>query len=602
MLSETRIVGNLVTEVVVGVGLNWANSVPPTGIALKHTNPPAAVGDLETLAAVALYGVVQGHLFWQSQGTAALQRSYETMMTHLGQATKLGTQPVRVLGISPAGNLRVQTIEQSDPPRGKDPGGAARCSNFGLQCVASNMADYRANGMIHRSGLVSCDDMPPSLTWLRLLTLCGGITLVSGGAAFAETSEASSPDAGVYTSADLLRPLGQPMPTVEPSAQPVYEPPAAPAPSAVFSGPRTSPSVSLTSTESGQVHMQVPPPAPPPTSIVAQAPAASGDMWEAIQPSEPMPDAVARPAAPAPTLNPSQVVPSELAADETVPPGYNSVFIDPTDYSLGATPAPQTPSITFAERSTGCEITINSGGAVPGNACGTPTTAAAPSGESGDGIQVGPVTVSSRGVTLGSTTILSREFLNERIRPLNVLRRGNEEYIFPLSVPATITSLFGWRVHPVYNSWRFHSGTDLAAPLGTPVLATRSGRVTVSDFLGGYGLTVIMRHEGDELESRYAHLSQVAVEPGEWVEQGEVIGLVGSTGTSTGPHLHFEMRQLTAQGWVAVDAREVLDYGIANLLEIIDNPLLALGKETADDVEAELNRDLPFRPAQPNAS
>ena len=203
----------------------------------------------------------------------------------------------------------------------------------------------------------------------------------------------------------------------------------------------------------------------------------------------------------------------------------------------------------------------------------------------------------SRGVTLGSTTVISRDFLNEKLRPLNVLRRGNEEYVFPLSIPAPITSLFGWRMHPIYQSWRFHSGTDLAAPEGTPVLATRSGRVAISDHLGGYGLTVILRHDEEQLESRYAHLSRIAVRPGEWVEQGEVIGLVGNTGTSTGPHLHFEMRQLTEQGWVAVDAQEVLEYGIANLLQIINNPLMALGQdgksESADD---SLLQDYPFRP------
>jgi murein DD-endopeptidase MepM/ murein hydrolase activator NlpD len=125
----------------------------------------------------------------------------------------------------------------------------------------------------------------------------------------------------------------------------------------------------------------------------------------------------------------------------------------------------------------------------------------------------------------------------------------------------------------------------------------------VSDNLGGYGLTVILRHDEDNLESRYAHLSRIAVRPGEWVEQGEVIGLVGNTGTSTGPHLHFEMRQLTAQGWIAVDAQEILEYGIANLLQIMNNPLMALGQsETPEAADQPLPTDYPYRPAQPNAS
>ncbi|WP_206756255.1 M23 family metallopeptidase [Phormidium tenue] len=327
--------------------------------------------------------------------------------------------------------------------------------------------------------------------------------------------------------------------------------------------------------------------------------------------------AVAPSAEPVPAEAPATVVPEAIAADESVPAGYNSVFIDPTDYSLGATQAPAarpggSPNVVFAERSSGCQITVAAGQSSPSAACGVSPGAApasAPQGaraaSAGQGeIRVGPIAVSSQGVRLGSTTIVSREALNEKLRPLNVLRRGSEEYVFPLSVPASISSLFGWRMHPVAQSWRFHSGTDLAAPMGTPVLATRAGRVSVSDFLGGYGLTVIMRHDDDKLESRYAHLSQLAVEAGEWVEQGEVIGLVGSTGTSTGPHLHFELRQLTGEGWVAVDPVEVLEYGVANLLEIIDNPMLALGQGAAKAAETEesLPTEYPFRPAQPNAS
>lgn len=325
------------------------------------------------------------------------------------------------------------------------------------------------------------------------------------------------------------------------------------------------------------------------------------------QPSSPAPGAEAAP-------TPAVVVPNAIAADESVPAGYNSVFIDPTDYNLGATqaPVPQpsgTPNVVFADRSTGCQISVPAGQASPDSTCApgsTSTAQASPSASSSGGgeIKIGPIAVSANGVRLGSTTIVSREALNEKLRPLNVMRRGNEEYVFPLSIPAPISSLFGWRMHPIHQSWRFHSGTDLAAPMGTPVLATRSGRVSVSDFLGGYGLTVILRHDEGQLESRYAHLSQLMVQAGEWVEQGEVIGLVGSTGNSTGPHLHFELRQLTGEGWVAVDPIEVLEYGIANLLELIDNPLLALGRGAVNAVETtdEWPSDLPFRPAQPNAS
>jgi murein DD-endopeptidase MepM/ murein hydrolase activator NlpD len=112
-----------------------------------------------------------------------------------------------------------------------------------------------------------------------------------------------------------------------------------------------------------------------------------------------------------------------------------------------------------------------------------------------------------------------------------------------------------------------HSGTDLGAPLGTPVLAAYPGEVAVADSLGGYGLTVILRHEKGTQESRYAHLSEIFVKPGDIVEQGAVIGRVGSTGLSTGPHLHFEWRYLTNAGWVAVDAGLHLEYALANMMQ-----------------------------------
>ncbi len=359
--------------------------------------------------------------------------------------------------------------------------------------------------------------------------------------------------------------------------------------------------------------MHPPVPANPP-AIVADAPASAPSMVEALQRAnqstveggEPK-QTIAVPTAQDVANEAADTAAQGLMEDgPSQPQPGGGVFIDPTDYSVGATQPPAaTPNVVFAERSTGCQISVPGGQGSPASTCAaSASNPVAASNNNSGGIQVGPVNVSSRGVTLGSTTVISREFLNEKLRPLNVLRRGNEEYVFPLSIPAPITSLFGWRMHPIHQSWRFHAGTDLAAPTGTPVLATRSGRVSVSDFLGGYGLTVILRHDDEGLESRYAHLSKVAVQPGEWVEQGEVIGLVGSTGTSTGPHLHFEMRQLTAQGWVAVDAQEVLEYGVANLMQIINNPLMAFGQtgEAGEGVEEILPENYPFRPAQPNAS
>jgi murein DD-endopeptidase MepM/ murein hydrolase activator NlpD len=142
--------------------------------------------------------------------------------------------------------------------------------------------------------------------------------------------------------------------------------------------------------------------------------------------------------------------------------------------------------------------------------------------------------------------------------------------MFPLSVPAAITSVFGWRVHPITGQYRFHAGTDLGAPQGTPVIAAASGQVVTADFLGGYGLTVVLQHEPGTEESLYAHLSEIFVQAGEQVEQGNVIGRVGSTGNSTGPHLHFEWRHLTSDGWVAVDASSHLEFSLAQFIKVLE--------------------------------
>ncbi|NJP10985.1 MAG: peptidoglycan DD-metalloendopeptidase family protein [Leptolyngbyaceae cyanobacterium RU_5_1] len=136
--------------------------------------------------------------------------------------------------------------------------------------------------------------------------------------------------------------------------------------------------------------------------------------------------------------------------------------------------------------------------------------------------------------------------------PLGHFGKGILNLVFPLTIPAPITSAFGWRVHPISGTPRFHRGLDLGAPMGTPVLAAQSGRVDTADFLSGYGLTIILRH-GNTQQTLYAHLSQVLVKPGDWVKQGQLIGQVGSTGASTGPHLHFELHQLTSEGWTALD-------------------------------------------------
>lgn len=110
----------------------------------------------------------------------------------------------------------------------------------------------------------------------------------------------------------------------------------------------------------------------------------------------------------------------------------------------------------------------------------------------------------------------------------------------PLAVGST-SSGYGMRSHPVLGGRRDHKGIDLSAPTGTPVYATADGVVGRADWFSSYGLYVSIGH-GGELETRYAHLSRLSVAAGQSVRKGDVIGYVGSTGRSTGPHLHYEVR------------------------------------------------------------
>jgi len=105
-----------------------------------------------------------------------------------------------------------------------------------------------------------------------------------------------------------------------------------------------------------------------------------------------------------------------------------------------------------------------------------------------------------------------------------------------------VTSGFGHRHHPILNRRKMHYGVDIGAPQGTPIRAVRDGVVTRSENMGTYGNVVFVDH-GDGLETRYAHASELMVEPGTPVRKGEILATVGSTGRSTGPHLHFEVRK-----------------------------------------------------------
>ena len=115
-------------------------------------------------------------------------------------------------------------------------------------------------------------------------------------------------------------------------------------------------------------------------------------------------------------------------------------------------------------------------------------------------------------------------------------------FLFPLPAGSgvVITSPYGYRYHPIDGGYRFHNGVDLAVAQGTPVYATKSGTVTTATFSSGYGYYVTINH-GDGFSSLYGHMTHYTVSSGDYVNQGDLIGYVGSTGYSTGPHLHFTM-------------------------------------------------------------
>lgn len=112
-------------------------------------------------------------------------------------------------------------------------------------------------------------------------------------------------------------------------------------------------------------------------------------------------------------------------------------------------------------------------------------------------------------------------------------------FVSPLNY-LTVTCPYGWRIHPIFGDKRFHTGVDLAANQGDPIYAIASGTVTSATYSDAYGYNVSISH-GNGYGSMYAHMTNYVVSAGQYVSQGEVIGYVGSTGWSTGPHLHFEI-------------------------------------------------------------
>jgi murein DD-endopeptidase MepM/ murein hydrolase activator NlpD len=340
----------------------------------------------------------------------------------------------------------------------------------------------------------------------------------------------------------------------------------------------------------------------------SSAPAASTPAPVSIAPEPIAPaPAVLEPAAPpqysAEPIAPESIAPAPAVRVPEPVPQASDPYIDPQDYSVGATETYAPPEqVVVNERSSGCQATLSAGQIVARSLCGAPPAATVYEAPYQQASEVPPAWAANRwsapaapesasGVsaqtiqgTLNYTAVAPRNLSIKPLTGANPLKwiLNGERMIFPLATPVDITSIFGWRVHPITGEWRFHSGTDLGAAMGTPVLAAYSGRVSLAEFLGGYGLSILLGHNEGKQETRYSHLSQVFVKQGQWVQQGTVIGLVGSTGNSTGPHLHFETLQSTAEGMTAVDPGAELQATMTQLAKALQTARLSAQKPTAE--------------------
>lgn len=135
------------------------------------------------------------------------------------------------------------------------------------------------------------------------------------------------------------------------------------------------------------------------------------------------------------------------------------------------------------------------------------------------------------------------ESLTRKTQGSSSVRVSSTGFIRPISGP--ITSPFGYRIHPIFKSRIFHSGIDIAGPNGGAIKASNDGKVIYSGWYGGYGKVVILDHgivNGKPITTLYGHMSAINVSNGQYVKKGQTVGREGSTGYSTGPHCHFEVR------------------------------------------------------------
>lgn len=134
-----------------------------------------------------------------------------------------------------------------------------------------------------------------------------------------------------------------------------------------------------------------------------------------------------------------------------------------------------------------------------------------------------------------------RKAEEERRKAAGEVVHGSGQLSWPVPGYSNISSYYGYRIHPIFNTKKFHAGIDIPAPMGTPVKAAMSGIVIFSGWQGGYGNVVMISH-GADLVTVYAHNSANKVRVGDYVDRGQTICLMGSTGFSTGSHSHFEVR------------------------------------------------------------
>jgi murein DD-endopeptidase MepM/ murein hydrolase activator NlpD len=139
----------------------------------------------------------------------------------------------------------------------------------------------------------------------------------------------------------------------------------------------------------------------------------------------------------------------------------------------------------------------------------------------------------------GATTVGITMGLTRNATTADWVRANSAPNLWP--VEGQVTGSFGERIDPFNGEGAFHSGVDIASAYGRQVIAPADGVVTFADFLGGYGKVIMLDH-GHGISTRYGHLSGFAVVPGQHVQRGDMIGFVGLSGRSTGPHLHYEVR------------------------------------------------------------